>query len=366
MKKTRFLRQQSGVAVVTALLLTALAITIVASLFWQQQVQVRSIENQRYQLQKKWVLRGALDWAALILREDERTSKVDHLGEPWAVNLGDTRLDQYVENGKSDTEDSEASLSGQISDAQAKFNLTNLAKNGVVNLREQTAFAKLLSNLRMDPSLAQHVAAQIALTQERLAVGPSAPGTSGADGAKPIGAGSAGGDRAGDATGRATGDASKPVITNPGGDSTFGLSAGLNSEVQFLKFSQIDDLLSVPGFTPQMIGQLKNFVTVLPVETKINVNTTSAEVLSARLENVSMSDAALMIATRDRTYFLDFERFKLNFPDKVEANADQVLDFRTKYFVINGRVKLNRSLLEVNALFEREGQRVQVLWIKES
>ncbi len=44
--------RQNGVAVVTALLLTTLAITIVASLFWQQQVQVRSIENQRMQLQK--------------------------------------------------------------------------------------------------------------------------------------------------------------------------------------------------------------------------------------------------------------------------------------------------------------------------
>jgi general secretion pathway protein K len=361
MKNTHFLRQQSGVAVVTALLLTTLAITIVASLFWQQQVQVRSIENQRYQLQKKWVLRGALDWAALILREDERTSKVDHLGEPWAVNLGDTRLDQYVENGKSDTEDSEASLSGQISDAQAKFNLTNLAKNGVVNLREQTAFAKLLSNLRMDAGLAQHVAAQIALTQERIPVGPSAPGP-GNDTSKLSSTGSSGGDK----TPLATGSVSQSGTPNSGSDSTIGLSTGLNSEVQFLRFSQIDDLLAVPGFTPQMISQLKNFVTVLPVETKINVNTTSAEVLSARLENVSMSDAALMIATRDRTYFLDFQRFKLNFPDKVETNAEEVLDFKTNYFVINGRVKLNRSLLEVNALFEREGQRVQVLWIKEN
>ena len=34
--------RQRGVAVITALLLTALAITVVTSLFWQQQVQVRS------------------------------------------------------------------------------------------------------------------------------------------------------------------------------------------------------------------------------------------------------------------------------------------------------------------------------------
>ncbi len=48
--------RQRGIAVITALLLTTLAITIVASLFWQQQVQVRSIENQRLQLQKQWIL----------------------------------------------------------------------------------------------------------------------------------------------------------------------------------------------------------------------------------------------------------------------------------------------------------------------
>jgi len=61
--------RQRGVAVITALLLTTLAITIVASLFWQQQVQVRSIENQRLQLQQQWILRGALDWAGLILQQ---------------------------------------------------------------------------------------------------------------------------------------------------------------------------------------------------------------------------------------------------------------------------------------------------------
>ena len=66
---TRPLRDQRGVAVITALLLTTLAVTIVASLFWQQQVQVRAIENQRLQLQKQWVLRGAMDWARLILKE---------------------------------------------------------------------------------------------------------------------------------------------------------------------------------------------------------------------------------------------------------------------------------------------------------
>lgn len=333
-------KKQDGVAVVTALLLTTLAITIVASLFWQQQVQVRSIENQRFQLQKKWVLRGALDWAGLILREDRRISKVDHLGEPWAVNLGDTRLDQYVENGKTDTEDSDATLSGQISDAQAKFNLTNLAANGQVDRRELASFAKLLSNLRLDPSLAQRVASQIALTQDKVIAGPQQPGQPGQPG-----------------------DAPNPPNPSEKSDS---LSTIANSEVQFLKFSQIDDLLAIPGFSAANIVRLRNFVTVLPVPTKINVNTTSAEVLSARLENVSLTDAALMIATRDRAYFLDFERFKLNFPDKVTEADVKFLDFQTNFFVVNGRVRLNKSLLEVDALIERDDKGTQILWVREN
>ncbi len=355
--RRKFIRRQGGVAVVTALLLTTLAITIVASLFWQQQVQVRSIENQRYQLQKKWVLRGALDWAGLILREDKHTSNVDHLGEPWAVNLGDTRLDQYVENGKTDVEDSEATLSGQISDAQAKFNLTNLSNNGAVDLVELAAFAKLLTNLRIDSGLARQVASQVAMTQDKVIStkgqdGGKDPGAKADGGAAPIGGKDAGRDGAN--------------TTETGGDLSLGLPINPKSEVQFLKFSQIDDLLSVPGFNADMVARLRNFVTVLPVRTKINVNTTSAEVLSARIDKLSMTDAALMIASRDRAYFLEFGKFKLNFPDKINDSASDFLDFQSNYFVINGRVKLNRSLLEVNALIEREGPRTKVLWIKEN
>src|SRR3989338_2165649 len=116
--------RQRGVAVITALLLTTLAITIVASLFWQQHVQVRSIENQRLQLQKQWILRGALDWAGLILREDAKHSSVDNLDEPWAVPLAETRLDQYVESGRADDHIGDATLSGSISDAHTPYNLT--------------------------------------------------------------------------------------------------------------------------------------------------------------------------------------------------------------------------------------------------
>ena len=85
MTRLRNSARQRGVAVVTALLLTTLAITIVASLFWQQQVQVRSIENQRLQLQKQWILRGAIDWARTKYGDQSAEGVLDGGGTTYAL-----------------------------------------------------------------------------------------------------------------------------------------------------------------------------------------------------------------------------------------------------------------------------------------
>jgi len=159
-------RRQRGVAVVTALLLTTLAVTIVASLFWQQQVQVRWIENQRLRQQTKWILRGSLDWARLVLRDDAMLSQVDHLREPWATPLADTRLDEFVENGHADTDAADATMSRSIVDAQSRYNLRNLAQNGVPDQGEVAVFQRLLSILKLDPNLARSTAEAMAATQK--------------------------------------------------------------------------------------------------------------------------------------------------------------------------------------------------------
>ncbi|MDE2429157.1 MAG: type II secretion system minor pseudopilin GspK [Burkholderiales bacterium] len=336
------LQHQRGVAVITALLLTTLAITIVASLFWQQQVQVRSIENQRMQLQKKWVLRGAIDWARLILREDGRVAgRVDHLGEPWAVRLADTRLDQYVENGREDADASDATLSGQIVDAQSMFNLTNLASNGVVDPREVDAFGRLLLSLHIDTQLADSAASMIASSQ--IKVKKSTDGTSGVTPA---------------------GTTSPATPEKDGGSKSTAESSA--TEVQFPGFVQVDDLLAVSGFTPEIVATLRKFVTVLPRRTPININTTSAEVLAARIDGVSAGDAAAMIATRDRAYFFDIAHFKQQFSDKTGSVVDQDLSVATNFFLVNGKVKMNRSALDVSALIERNGNVTSVLWIREN
>ncbi|HJV81658.1 type II secretion system minor pseudopilin GspK [Noviherbaspirillum sp.] len=320
--RMRPLLRQRGVAVITALLLTTLAITIVASLFWQQQVQVRSIENQRLQLQKQWILRGALDWTKLILREDKKSdmrirSEVDHLGEPWAVPLAETRLDQYVENGRAETDVPDAALSGGIVDAQSRFNITNLCPppSGPIDADEVAAFGKLLTNVGQNPALARATAElmQSALSRPAAATGSTTP------------------------------------------------------QSQPLTISYVDDLLAVPGFTPEILAKLRDFIVVLPMKTTINVNTAAPEVLSARIATLSLSEAASLVVNRESAWFKTTGEFTSLLPKQATAKQGTI-SVNTNYFLVNGKVRLSRATMDMQALIERPDDRSnpKIRWIREN
>ena len=348
-------RQQQGVAVVTALLLTTLALTIVSSLFWQQQVQVRSIENQRLRLQTKWILLGALDWAQLILREDFKTSPaVDHPGEPWATTLQETKLNNYVandKNGSSTDDNSEALLSGSILDAQSRYNLANLATNGEFSKDEQAAFQRLLENLQISPSLANPLAKAIAASQRKISQANGQPGQPN-DG------------KAGD-TGKgtdATATQGKMESVEKSGDK------------EPISFAYLEDLLSVPGYTAEIVQKLRNHVIFLPRVansiTAINVNTASAEVLAARIPGLSVGLAKSMVADPKRgVYFKDMADFRTRRQD-IQIPLDVVgLSTNTNFFIVNGKVSLEQRATLINQTLVERGSHLQngtrIVWSRE-
>lgn len=307
---TRSHRRQRGVAVVTALLLTTLAVTIVASLFWQQQIQVRSIENQRLQLQQQWVLRGALDWARLILREDARTSTLDALTEPWATPLAPTRLDQYVQSGTVRGDAGSAVLSGFIQDAQGRFNLTNLATQGEINPAEVQAFARLLALLKQDPGLANSIAQFIAQAG-RAALNP------------------------------------RPDIIRPIG------------------FVQLDDLLVVPGCTPRMISILQPYVIILPSNTTVNINTASPEVLAASISGLSIADANILINSRRQAAIRDLGDLATRLSNRTLSFDGGRLGVTSSFFVVRGNVAIRHTTLQIDALVERKPNATRLVWVRE-
>jgi general secretion pathway protein K len=146
---------QRGVAVVMALLVTALAVTLVTGIFWQQQIMVRGIEGQRLHLQHQLSARAGLDVARMLLQEAATHSNVTALDEAWRLPL----LQDTEQGGR---------LAQQVADAQACFNLRNLIGAGGVDLYQVTAFSRLLAALRLDGSLAYSIAAALAAGPEQL------------------------------------------------------------------------------------------------------------------------------------------------------------------------------------------------------
>jgi general secretion pathway protein K len=306
--------RQRGVAVITALLLTTLAISIVASLFWQQQVQVRSMENQRLQLQTKWILRGALDWAMLVLRQDAMDNKYTSLDQVWATPLAETRLDQYIERERVAGENFNATLSGNVVDATSRYNLSNLANGGQPDKIQVGVYSRLLTNLQLNPSLALTTAKFIAATQTPTQVPNS------------------------------TNDENTPPPAQP--------QAVQASSV--MKLVRLDDLLAVPGYTPAIVEKLRPFAIVLPATgTRVNVNTAPAEVLGALVENYSVSQANSLVAQRKSAPFRELAFFATQVNAQDQTVIEAVADVKSDWFLVDSHIKLDRATLNVEALVSR-------------
>ena len=337
--------RQRGVAVVTALLLTTLAISIVASLFWQQQVQVRSMENQRLHLQTKWILRGALDWASLVLRQDAYTSQYTSLDQVWATPLAETRLDQYIERERVQGETFDATLSGNIIDATSRYNLINLARDRVKDEEQVRIFGRLLDNLRLDARLANRIADFVAQGQQ---VGvPADPNNS------------------------------NPQNPNPQNPTPSGPTATTLPPVPPVNgvpipVLQVDDLLAVQGVTPDILARLRPFVIVLPYgteATKLNVNTVPAELLSAIVPGMSLSQANSLVARRKTAAW----RTPADFSSQA-GNGQELADtwdVRSRWFIVQSRIRLDRAALNAESLIERTpavtvGGGTRVIWTRQN
>lgn len=275
------------------------------------------MENQRLHLQTKWLLRGALDLSSFILREDfkhPRLVGVTTLDDLWAVPLEEVRLDEFIQNGRADTEASDVTMSGHMVDAQSMYNLSNLQLDGKVVLEEVAVFKRLLTNLKLDPGLALPAAKAIAATF------PS------------------------------------PTVAVP-------LS---------IQFTHIEDLLSVPGFSPKIVAALKDFVIVIPGPQAVNIYTATPEVLSARIDTLSLSEAVAKVAQRNakRWFYKNPDEFIATLPLKPKIPLTNKIDVKSNFFIANGKVHNNRAALEMQALIARTPNgatvRTDVIWLREN
>ena len=304
---------QAGAALLVAMLTVALVATLASAALWQQWRQVEIEAAERGRSQTAWMMTGALDWARLILREDAVSAQgagVDHLGEPWALPVQESKLSSFLSQDQQWREDdAEVFLSGRITDAQSRMNLANLTEDGKPSPLALAQLTALFDRLQLPASELQK------LVDAWLATKPQAvpPTTSRNATAAPL----------------------VPQQT---------------AQLRWM------------GLSAATLLALQDHITVLPEPTPINLNTASAEVLSASLVGFDLSSARQAVALRARGHWasLNAAREALG-PAGLQLNEKQH-SVQSRYFEVLGRMRIDNVVQQELALVRREGNQVRMLW----
>ncbi len=313
---TRQARRQRGAAILIAMLVVALVATLAAGLQWRQWRNFQLEAAARAQSQVNWILVGALDWARLILREDALATSArgiaDHLGEPWALPLQETKLSTFLAiDSLQEAGQGDVYLSGKITDEQGKINLTNLLSDqDQPHPEAYKMWQRLYQQLALPPSE----------LDDWLARWKAAARTS--------------------------------MSTN---------SMQTNNRTAPLQPTRIEQLVWL-GVPASHVEVLKNYVTILPRYTPINLNTASATVIFAAIPSIDMIDAQKLVAERTAAPFFNIMDAStlLKLPSSSLTNG--AFSTNSEYFEVLGRLRLGDWTVTEKSLVHRLGLNVTTIW----
>lgn len=316
---TRRARPQRGAALLLAMLIVTLVATLAAGMVWQQWKGIEVESAERARAQASWLIEGATDWARLILRtdaQDRERPNVDTLNEPWNTPLKDVKLSDFLAADKNNTSDSglEAFLSGQITDAQSRFNLRNLLNEDDDEAAGALAVLKrLCESLGLPPDTANRIA----------------DGMRGADLAE---------DQLSDEEPVAPGAPLPP------------------QRVQQLTWFGLD---------ADAVRRLAPYVVILPApNSTVNMLTAPPEVLAAVFEGMDRGTAERFAQKRLTVDVRTIEDVKPLLPDKIKAQLgsdNKLVGINSFFFEILGELRYENFVLRELTMVQRRGLEVVVI-----
>lgn len=339
-------RQQSGVVLVVVILAVVLMVTLLAIMIEDQHIFVRRLSNQKVSEQGYQYAQGVNAWAARVLNDDQNR-QVDHLDEKWAKfgrpeedpeenGQGESfSLDRSTERGLEDAkadEEEEAfidfgieGLEYSIDDLQGRFNLNNLGvKEPGFADGQKRIFINLLELLEIGE-----------FDQRESLYGALVDWIDENDLASP--------------NGFESGDYNVKSTPYHAADQ---------------KLTSLGELRYIEGFSKDVINKLRPYVTVLPVEgTKININTTSAEVL-ASLSRSAVSDIGQVTSFLARRLEPGFQGFTeietaktaiLGVSAVRSGIVEPMMQVNSQFFQINAKVTLGDYVYCMQSVVLREG-----------
>jgi general secretion pathway protein K len=300
-------RTQSGIALVTAVMIVAIAAAIAVQIAFAQQIWMRQIENTFDRGATDWLRRGALHWASTAIADDTlKGNTVDHLGEIWAMGLPTLP----VEGG---------AIRVSVEDAQGRFNLNNVVRNNVGYPADIAVLQRLLQELKLDPSIAHALVDWV----------------------------------------------DPDSNASPGGAEDIDY---LNSDPPYRAadrpLSSVEELRLVRGFDAKTVATLAPYVTVLPIATAaVNVNTASPVLLSALVPGLAFADAQRIVDERLLKPFDNVGDFSGRLPRGVLLPSG-CCGVRSDYFLVTLETSIGRHERRTEALLQRgaSGRSAELIW----
>jgi general secretion pathway protein K len=311
-------RQQSGVALITAVIIVAMASIAAVAMTQTLQFGIHRTGNILLADQRYLYSLGGEAWAkGQLIRDLSSGQAYDSLNEDWAQELPLT----VVEAGQ---------VAAKTSDLQGRFNLNNLYQDKDADeqikarTKDQLAlFQRLLALLELDEGIAQATADWI--DQDIDLQFP--------DGAE---------------------DNDYLGLTTP-------------YRTGNTQMSDPSELRLVKGVTSEIFQKLQPFITALPEFTTINVNTAPAEILRALDSNIDEPMTEALLSVRDGSPFQNKQAFLDRLKEQSDDNKvsmekiEAMISVDSHYFLSETMVRMDSTNLALRSLIMKKDQGVFVL-----
>lgn len=307
------MRGQQGIALITILVMVALASIIAASIAKRQQ---HTFENTAYLMRQNQALLYAKSaeafFSELLIHDSENSAAADYLQESWAQPMPPFP----VEDGM---------LSGQLEDESGKFNLNSLLNaQGQVNEKSQKLFEGLLQRVGLAEGLSQAV----------IDWQDSDDLTVGAMGAE---------------SQYYQGLASPHLAANR-------------------PFHRVEELRMVRGFEGANYARIAPYIAALPdTATKININTAPALLLASLDPGLDVNTVTALLQSKQEKleHFANLNALMQQAPfselnAEAKAGANELFDVKSEYFKANIQVQLSNRSRHLSSQLKRKDKQVYV------
>jgi len=144
----RSLRFQSGMALISAVLVAALVASVAIVLVARAHQWLNQLQNRQNFVVAQAIAYSAIDLARFTIRDDMRNNSVDHRKEAWNLPIPEIKIEEGV-------------ASGQLEELQGRFNLGAIVSAGQLDQSAVDGFARLCSAIGVSSGLAQTLASAV-------------------------------------------------------------------------------------------------------------------------------------------------------------------------------------------------------------